>query len=166
MVMNSIDDPNETAKKTTTTAEAEDTSQPDAEADLLASDRAAAGREMVSGLQQAAVAAERLNELSPDDDEASRPTEREDEPTCGQESTAPLPPPFAVMSNGQVLLNVEACSDLKLEGRSIFRGIVLSEEETAYALRKIDDTIHDAAGHLGGMIKRRETKGSGGGDDK
>ena len=62
-------------------------------------------------------------------------------------------------------MNVDACPDLKLEGRTIFRGIELSEDEAAYAFRKIENTIHDAAGHLGGMIKRRETEGSGGDDD-
>ena len=48
--MNSIDDPNETAKKPATTTETEDTSKPDAEHDLLTAERAAAERELLSGL--------------------------------------------------------------------------------------------------------------------
>ena len=162
--MNSINDPNETAKKPATTTETEDTGKPDAEHDLLTAEHAAAEREMLSGLQRAAAAAERLKELSPEDEELDPSTERE-EPPSGPKFTTPLPPPFAITSNGKVLLNVDACPDLKLEGRTIFRGIELSGDEAAYAFRKIEDTIHDAAGHLGGMIKRRETEGSGGDDD-
>jgi hypothetical protein len=41
----------------------------------------------------------------------------------------------------------------------------LSEDEAAYAFRRLEETIHDAAGHLGGMIKRRETEGSGSDDN-
>lgn len=176
-----ISDSNETANKDAETTQTEGTSKPGTEPKLLANvdeishsaiagrsdaERAVVEREMLSGLQRATAAAERLTELSPEDEEPEPSTEREEEPPSGPKNTAPLPPPFAVTSNGQVLLNVEACSDLKLDGRTTFRGIVLSDEEAAYALRKIDDTIHDAAGHLGGMIKRRETKGRGGSDDK
>lgn len=163
--MSSIDDPNETTKKPATTTETEDTIKPDAEHDLLTAERAAAEREMMTGLQRAAAAAEQLKELSPGDEEPEPSTERDEEPASGPKFTTPLPPPFAITSNGKILLNVEACPDLKLEGRTLFRGIELSEDEAAYAFRKIEDTIHDAAGHLGGMIKRRETEGSGGDDD-
>ncbi|MCK6590452.1 MAG: hypothetical protein L6Q76_23050 [Polyangiaceae bacterium] len=166
MVMNSIDDPNETAKKPATTTATEDTSKPNAEHDLLTAERAAAEREMLSGLQRAAAAAERLKELSPEDEEPEASSGREEERPSGPKFTTPLPPPFAITSNGKLLLNVDACPDLKLEGRTIFRGIELSEDEAAYAFRKIEDTIHDAAGHLGGIIKRRETEGSGGDDDR
>jgi hypothetical protein len=165
MVMNSINDPNETAKKPATTTETEDTSKPDAERAPLTTERDAAEREMFSGLQRAAAAAERLKELSLEDEEPAPSTERDDEPPSGPRFTTPLPPPFAITSNGKLLLNVDACPNLKLEGRAIFRGIELSQDEAAYAFRKIEDTIHDAAGHLGGMIKRRETEGSGGDDD-
>jgi hypothetical protein len=135
---------------------------------LPGAERAAAEREMMSRLQRAATAAERLKELSPeapDVEELEPSTERHEEPPSGPQLTAPLPPPFAITSNGQLLLNVDACPDLKLEGRTIFRGIALSDEEAAYARDKIEDTIHDAAGHLGGMLKRRDSEGSGGDDD-
>jgi hypothetical protein len=51
------------------------------------------------------------------------------------------PPPFAITSNGKLLLNIDACHNLNLEGRTIFRAIELSEDEAAYAFRKIEDTI-------------------------
>jgi hypothetical protein len=165
MVMNSIDDPNATAKKTAKTTEAEDTSKLGAQCDLLTAERAATEREMMSGLQSAAAATERLKGLSPEEEELDSSTKRGEEPPSGPKFTTPLPPPFAITSNGKLLLNVEACPNLKLDGRTIFRGIELAEDEAAYAFRKIEDTIHDAAGHLGGMIKRRETEGSGGDDD-
>ena len=176
----SISDSDETAKKAAETTKTEPTSKPGAErdqftkveetdarvtADPLGVERAAAEREMLSGLQRAASAAERLKELSPENEDPEPSTEREEEPPSGPKFTMPLPPPFAITSNGKILLNVDACPDLKLEGRTIFRGIELSEDEAAYAFRKIEDTIHDAAGHLGGMIKRCETEGSGGDHD-
>jgi hypothetical protein len=181
MVDMSISDSDETAKKAADTTETEPTTtKPGAERDPLAevespdasvttdlpgADRAAAEREMLSGLQRAAAAAERLKELSPEEEEVEPSSERDEEPPSGPKFTTPLPPPFAITSNGKILLNVDACPNLKLEGRTIFRGIELSEDEAEYAFRKIEDTIHDAAGHLGGMIKRRETEGSGGDDD-
>ena len=176
----SISDSDETAKKAAETTQNEHTSKPSAERSLLAeveetnasvttglpdTERAAAEREMMSGLQSAAAAAERLKELSPEDEKLDPSTERNDQPPSGPKFTTPLPPPFAITSNGKILLNVDACPNLNLEGRTIFRGIELSEDEAAYAFRKIEHTIHDAAGHLGGMIKRRETEGSGGDDD-
>ena len=157
--MNSIDDPNETAKKTAETTEAEDTSKPGTE-------RAAAEREMMSALQRAKAAAERVKDLAPEEEELEPPTERdEEEPPSGLQFTAPLPPPFAVASNGQLLLNVDACPELKLDGHQIFRAIVLSDEESAYAMRKLENVVHDMAGHLGGMLIKRsksEPEGSGG----
>jgi hypothetical protein len=181
MVDMSISDSDETAKKAANTTQTEPTtSQPGDERDPLAdlenpdasattdlpdTDRAAAERDMLSGLQRAASAAERLKELSPKQEDLDPSTEPDEGPPSGPKFTTPLPPPFAITSDGQILLNVEACPNLKLEGRAIFRGIALSEEEAAYAFRKIENTIHDAAGQLGGMIKRREIQGSGG-DDK
>jgi len=176
----SISDSDETAKKAAETRPTDHTSKPSAERDRLAeveetaasetarlpgAERAAAEREMLSGLRRAATAAERLKELSPEEEEPEPSSERDEEPPSGPKFTTPLPPPFAITSNGKLLLNVDACPNLKLEGRAIFRGIELSQDEAAYAFRKIEDTIHDAAGHLGGMIKRRETEGSGGDDD-
>ncbi len=161
----SISDSDETAKKAAETTQNEHTSKPDAERAPLTTERDAAEREMLSGLHRAAAAAERLKELSSEDGAPDSSSERDEEPPSGPKFTTPLPPPFAITSNGKLLLNVDACSNLKLEGRTIFRGIELSEDEAAYAFRKIEDTIHDAAGHLGGMIKRRETKRSGGDDD-
>ena len=176
----SISDSDETAKKAAETTQTEHTSKLGAERDLLAEvektdasvtadlpsgERATAERELLSGLHRAAAAAERLKELSPEDEEPEPSSERDDEPPSGPKFTTPLPPPFAITSNGKLLLNVDACPDLKLEGRTIFRGIELSEDEAAYAFRKIEDTIHDAAGHLGGLIRRRETEGSGSDDD-
>lgn len=102
----------------------------------------------------------------PEGEELMPAAERDGEPLSGPKLTTPLPPPFAITSDGRVLLNIDACPDLKLEGRTIFRCIALSEEETAYARRKIENTIHDAAGHLGGMIKRREPGESGGNNPK
>jgi hypothetical protein len=180
MVEMSISDSDETAKKAAETTQKEHTSEPGAERDQLTeveetdasvtarplgAERAAAEREMLSGLQRAAAAAERLKELSPEDEQSEPSSKRDEEPPSGPKFTTPLPPPFAITSNGKLLLNVDACPNLKLEGRAIFRGIELSQDEAAYAFRKIEDTIHDAAGHLGGMIKLRETEGSGGDDD-
>jgi hypothetical protein len=180
MVDMSISDSDETAKKAANTTQPEPTtSKPGAERDPLAdlenpdasvtpalpdTDHAAAEREMLSALQRAASAAERLKELSPEQEDLDPSPERDEGPPSGPTFPTPLPPPFAITSNGQLLLNVEACPELKLEGRAIFRGIALSEEEAAYAFRKIENTIHDAAGQLGGMIKRREIQGSGGDD--
>ena len=176
----SISDSDETAKKAAETTQNEHTSGLGAERDQLAevdepdasvtaglpgAEHAAAQREMLSGLERATAAAEQLKEFAPEDEEPEPSTERDEEPPSGPKFTAPLPPPFAITSNGKLLLNVEACPNLKLEGRTVFRGIELSEDEAAYAFRKIEDTIHDAAGHLGGMIKRRETEESGGDDD-
>jgi hypothetical protein len=180
MVDMSISDSDETAKKAAEATQNEHTSEQGAERDQftefgktgasvtagpLAAERAVVEREMLSGLQGAAAAAERLKEFSPVEEEVEPSGERDGEPPSGPKFTTPLPPPFAITSNGKLLLNVDACPDLKLEGRTIFRGIELSEDEAAYAFRKIEDTIHDAAGHLGGMIKRRETEGSGSDDD-
>ena len=176
----SISDSDETAKKAAETTQTEHTGNTGTERDrlaetevteasvtagLLGAERVAAEREMLNGLQRAAAAAERLKELSPEEEEVEPSSEHEEEPPSGPKFTTPLPPPFAITSNGKLLLNVDACPNLKLEGRAIFRGIELSQDEAAYAFRKIEDTIHDAAGHLGGMIKRRETEGSGGDDD-
>lgn len=155
----SIRDSNKTAKKAAKTNVTEPTPiEPGAE-------RAAAKREISSGLERAAMAAERLRKLEAKEQAREPSTERDDEPPSEPKYTKQLPPPFAITSNGQLLLNVEACPELKLKGHRIFRGIVLSHEEAAYALRKIEDIIHDAAGHLGGMMKRRETKESGGDDN-
>ncbi|MCK6589308.1 MAG: hypothetical protein L6Q76_17205 [Polyangiaceae bacterium] len=177
--MNSIDDPNETTKKLAETTEAEQTGKPSAQGDLLAeieendarviadlprAERAAFKREMMSSLRRAAWAAGRLADLALGEEEPEPPTERDDEPPSGAQIATPLPPPFAVASNGQLLLNVDTCPELKLEGRTIFRAIELSDEEAAYALRKFEDVIHDVAGHLGGMIKRCEP-GDGSGND-
>jgi hypothetical protein len=180
MVHMSISDPDGTAKKAVETTPTEHTNNPGTERDPLAeveetntrvtaglpaAERAAAEREMLSGLERAATAAERLKGLSPQQEELDPSAERDEEPPSEPTFTAPLPPPFAITSNGQILLNVDACPHLNLEGRTIFRGIALSKEEAAYAIRKLEHTIHDAAGHLGGMIKRREAKGSGGNDN-
>lgn len=155
----SISDSDKTAKKAAETTETEPTtSEPGAE-------RAAAKREMLSALERAAMAAGRLRKLEAEERAREPSPERDDEPPSEPKYTKQLPPPFAITSNGQLLLNVEACPELNLEGRSIFRGIVLSVEETAYALRKIEDIIHDAAGHLGGMMTRREIKESGSDDN-
>ena len=90
-------------------------------ASLPGAERAATEREMLSGLQLAATAAERLEELSPEDEEHEPSTERDEEPPSGPKFTTPLPPPFAMTSNGKLLLNVDACPSLKLEGRTIPR---------------------------------------------
>ena len=175
----SISDSDKTAKKAAETTPTEPTvSKPDAEreqlaeveeaaasvtAPLPAAERAAAEREMLSGLQRAAAAAERLKETSPEKEEVQPPSERDEGPPSRPKLPTPLPPPFAITSDGKILLNVDACPGLELEGRAIFRAVVLSDEEGAFAMRKFEDVIHDVAGHLGGLLlKRGEPEGSGG----
>ena len=91
-------------------------------ASLPGAERAATEREMLSGLQLAATAAERLEELSPEEQDVEPSSERGEEPPSGPKFPTPLPPPFAITSNGKLLLNVDACPSLKLEGRTTFRG--------------------------------------------
>lgn len=168
--MNRINDRGDAANKAAENNESERTSSTDAERDLLAEveasdnaviaalpgvEHAAARRVLASSLRRATAAAERLSELD-DSAAAEPPTERDEEPPSDAHIARMLPPPFAVTSNGRVLFNVEACPGLKLDGREMFLGFVLAEEEEAFAKRKLDDVVHDVAGHLGGMIKRRE----------
>jgi hypothetical protein len=61
-----------------------------------------------------------------------------------------------------MLFNVEACPDVNLRTREMFLGIVLTEAEEAFARRKLEDVVHDVAGHVGGMIRRREPGGGSG----
>jgi hypothetical protein len=178
MVMDRINDRGDAANMAAENNEIERASNTGEERDLLAEleasdiaviaalptvEHAAAKRVLVSALRRATAAAERLSELE-GTGTTKPPTERNEEPPGDAQITSTLPPPFAIMSNGRVLLNVAACPDIDLKGREMFLGFVLAEEEEAFATRKLEDVVHDVAGHLGGMIKRHQS-GEGSGSD-
>lgn len=177
--MNSIDDPNETAKKLAENTEAEHTGKPRGEGDLLAEveatnneviaalpgvERASFQRELVSSLQRATWAAERLAQLS--GDEAPESTEPEAEEGPITEPTRPHRRSLALLSDSRVALSLAYVEGANLAGRERWEGIILSPEEAGQVLNGLSDAADDVAAKVGGLIRWRKDEPEGGeGDD-
>jgi hypothetical protein len=174
--MNSIDDPNETAKKLAENTEAEHTGKPRAERDLLAeveatdasviaelprAERAAHYREMMSSLRRAASAAKMLVDLPvPDASEEGLETEEEGEDEEGP-TTEPHRPSgrsLALLSDGHVALSVAYLEGADLTGYQRWEGVILSPEQAEEALEGLSDAADDVAANIGGAIRWRKKK--------
>jgi hypothetical protein len=130
MVMNSIENPNETAKKSSTSTH-------------LAEERIIA---LVSALTRGVLRAIGIGTRT----EESADVEPRTDP-----NPAPLAPPFALRCDGRLLLSTRDLEGVNLSGRETFTGIVLSEAEAADALDRLDHAFHDAASHSAGWILRQ-----------
>ena len=78
--------------------------------------------------------------------------------------TAPLSVPFAITSDGRLVINVTECEGRSLEGREMFTGAVLNEKEARAALGRITNGIADAAAWIAGEMPvqpRASKRGSG-----
>jgi hypothetical protein len=178
--MNSIDDPNETAKKLAESTAAKHTGKPAGERDLLAEvaetdasvidamprvERAAFRRELLSAIRRATWAAERLADID-NEENATEPEEDEEEPL-----TEPgLTPALALRSDGTVLISPQYVEGANLEGREVWTGVALSLAESCDALDAMNDAACDAAAHIGGRLialaRKKKAKDEGGNGDE
>lgn len=183
--MNSIDDPNNTAKKTAAPTEAEPTGKPSAEPDLLAdaerlgrdlepdlkrAEEAAHERAMMASLHRAASAAKLLTEArgeeSPEDERAE--PHGEDEATDTEEDDEePRPAGIAFLSDGRTALHVSHLGGAELKGRETWTGVILHFAEACDVLTRLGDAADEAAGVVAGGIlfgfTRREDEDDNGG---
>ncbi|HLM74000.1 MAG TPA: hypothetical protein VK459_14945 [Polyangiaceae bacterium] len=68
--------------------------------------------------------------------------------------SARISAPFALTTDGQVLMNVADCKEHHLEGRARFEGVLMTREEATLARETIDHAIFDAAAKVGGLIAK------------
>ena len=73
----------------------------------------------------------------------------------------PLSPPYALRCDGRVLLSTHDLEGIDLSERETFTGIVLSEAEASDALDRMADLFEDAAAHTAGWVRRKVKKGGG-----
>lgn len=177
--MSSINDPHDTVKKAAEPTEAETTSMPgpepdlvdkikhierDLEPDLKRAQEAAHERQMMTSLHLAAAAAKRLTDLrgeeEPDTDqtahtELTEPTRRTQpsEPVDPTESTDPPPvPPLALRGDGKLLLSVTQLAGADLTAREQWTGVVLTDAEALSIHNRLSDACAEAAGYAAGRI--------------
>lgn len=60
--------------------------------------------------------------------------------------------PFALTSDGQVLINVAHCKERNLDGRAAFNGVLLSKSEMQFAKWRSENALVDIAAHIAGMM--------------
>lgn len=60
--------------------------------------------------------------------------------------------PFALTSNGELLINISECEGRSLEGRAIFTGVTVSRSESRFVVQRVDDGMADAASTIAGRI--------------
>jgi len=65
---------------------------------------------------------------------------------------APITAPFALTSDGQVLMNVTACDERHLKGRARFEAILMTPDEATLARETVTNAIFDAAAKVGGQM--------------
>lgn len=72
--------------------------------------------------------------------------------------------PFAIRSDGAVLINVNECEGRSIKGRERFTGAVLRPSEARIAFGGLDDGLSSAAAQIAGKMprtRRRARRGSG-----
>ncbi len=73
---------------------------------------------------------------------------------AADELPAPKPPPFALRSDGRLLLGVDALADRDLTGCELWTGLVLRGEEEAYVFERAENAAHEIAAKVIGKIPR------------
>jgi hypothetical protein len=56
--------------------------------------------------------------------------------------------PFALTSDGELLINASECEGRSLEGRAIFTGVAVSRSEARFTLQRVDDSVADTASKI------------------
>lgn len=84
-----------------------------------------------------------------DDEDTNVDGEPLREPSDGDEL-----PPFAIGSDGRAILNLTYLEDADVNAYDHFVGAILSETETAELLTFLADGAADAAGRMGGVIRK------------
>jgi hypothetical protein len=123
-------------------------------------ERAAHYREMMSSLRRAASAAKLLADLPGEEGlkvEVSEPKEEEEEGPA-TEPHRPHGKSLALLSDGQVALNVTYLEGADLTGYQRWEGVILSPEQAEEALEGLSDAADDVAANIGGAIRWRKKK--------
>ena len=93
--------------------------------------------------------------------EAKRePTVTPSNTTVREPELPPARPPFAVRSDGAILLCIEDPKQLYHGGREVWIGVVLHPWEAAYVYTRVDDAAHDIAAPLIASIRKKPGGGS------
>jgi hypothetical protein len=71
--------------------------------------------------------------------------------------SARISAPFALTSDGQVLMNVTACDGRHLKGRIRFEGVLMTPDEATLARETLTNAVFDAAGKVGGMMASHDS---------
>ena len=143
--MNSIDNPNETAKKPTTSTPSAEEHNTALVAELTRCKR------LIASLGHRFGADVRAEEETTEEESADVEPHTEPNP-------APLSPPFALRCDGRLLLSTRDLEGVDLTGRETFTGIVLSEAEAADALERLAHAFVEAASHGAGWLLRQGKK--------
>jgi hypothetical protein len=76
-----------------------------------------------------------------------------------QQTRTRITAPFAVTSDGQLLINVAECDGRSLEGRVLFTGVVMSKGEAARARKVVSDAVFDASSQIAARMPPRKAAG-------
>ena len=99
----------------------------------------------------------RLDEIDP----ALRRVLAKAEP-LSEPSSSPSFPPFALLCDGRVLLDVRVLEGIDLSGREMFTGILLSEAEANDAFERMANAFEEVAAHSAGWLRNQSKKHAGG----
>lgn len=71
----------------------------------------------------------------------------------------PFSAPFAVMSDGRVMIDTRDCTGHSLKGREIYKGAILTPKESRSILKNIEDGLAFAASSIVRQLPTRSRRG-------
>jgi hypothetical protein len=75
--------------------------------------------------------------------------------TSTKQSNRPRPvitAPFAMTSDGQMLINAAECEGRDLEGRPLFTGVLITKPEGRIVRKAVDDPVWEKVSKIAGMM--------------
>jgi hypothetical protein len=187
MVMNSVNDPRETAKKpaelpSTVSRLPPITATTEERVIALLHEISSAVRDLdlrmgllegrIRASERMALGTDETQEEEDDPESLTTPSASHDVEQVERSDTDHAPPPvpgLALRSDGKVLLSVAYLTGAELDGRERWEGVILNVAEAWDAIDAVSDGCDDAASRVAGHIlwrgkKKGEPEGSGGDD--
>jgi hypothetical protein len=123
-------------------------------------------REMLTALATVRTLASRILALR--EEEPADSGEAWEPEVCGPETNEPEypahKPPFALRTDGRLMMCIDDLDGFDLGPREVFRFVVANSKEKSFILEDLDDAAHDCMGRLPSIFakKKRQDSGEGG----